>query len=194
MKIKFVIPSEIKNKKTMKTRIIKRLASLCVLSVWLGTCFVRLASGQQSCCLSLPAPPANAISVNLTAFQSPDHFFDVQVVSAPSAISPGQYNGWCVEERLDINVSGTTTPVPYSGQVFSSCDPNINTYLANESAAVNGDWQAVNYILKTGRAIRTRTCRRRYGILSVVGSPQTQLPTLLARQVYLILSSPTKTT
>ncbi len=131
----------------MNTRIIKRLASLCVLSVLLGTGFVRLASGQQSCCLTLPAPPKNPIGVDLTAFQSPDHFFDIQVLSAPAAISPGLYNGWCLEERVDITVSLTTVPFPYSGQVFSSCDPNINTYLANEPTAVNGNWQAVNYIL-----------------------------------------------
>ena len=48
---------------------------------------------------------------------------------------------------MDITVSLTTVPFPYSGQVFSSCDPNINTYLANEPTAVNGNWQAVNYIL-----------------------------------------------
>jgi hypothetical protein len=138
---------DLKTKKPMNTRIIKRLASLCVLSVLLGTGFVRLASGQQSCCLTLPAPPKNPIGVDLTAFQSPDHFFDIQVLSAPAAISPGLYNGWCLEERVDITVSLTTVPFPYSGQVFSSCDPNINTYLANEPTAVNGNWQAVNYIL-----------------------------------------------
>jgi hypothetical protein len=95
----------------------------------------------------LPAPPNNAIGVDLTAFQSTNHFFDVQVLNAPAAISPGQYNGWCVEEFVDINVTGTTTPSGYNGQVFSSCDPNINTYLANEPSAVNGNWPAVNYIL-----------------------------------------------
>jgi hypothetical protein len=145
MKTKVFIRSEIKT--FMKTRIINRLATLCALSVCLGTGFVRLASGQQACCLSLPAPPNNAIAVNLTAFQSPDHFLDVQVVSAPAGISPGQYPGWCVEERVDIPVTGTTVPVGYIGQVFSSCDPNINKYLVAEPDALNGNWQAVNYIL-----------------------------------------------
>src|ERR1035437_2215707 len=131
----------------MNTRIIKRLVSLGALSAWLGTGFVPFASGQHSCCVALSAPPASAINVGLTAWQSPDHYFDVQVTTAPAAIPPGHYNGWCVEERVDIGVYGGATLTPYNGQVFSSCDPNLNAYLINEPAATNGNWQAVNYIL-----------------------------------------------
>src|ERR1035437_1751266 len=69
------------------------------------------------------------------------------VTTAPAAIPPGHYNGWCVEERVDIGVYGGATLTPYNGQVFSSCDPNLNAYLINEPAATNGNWQAVNYIL-----------------------------------------------
>ena len=48
---------------------------------------------------------------------------------------------------MDIDVSNSGDPAHYSGQLFSSCDPNIDTYLANELGAGNRNWPAVNYVL-----------------------------------------------
>jgi hypothetical protein len=126
----------------MNTRIsaINRLAFACALSVSVVTGFVQHASGQ--CCLTLPAAPNDAISVSLSASQ-PNFPSQLAIVvnSAPAPINPGTYVGWCAEHGVTIG------PYTYTGEVFSSCDPNINTLLANELGAGNYNWPAVNYIL-----------------------------------------------
>ncbi len=129
----------------MKTQFFKPLSLLLATVISLGIASPRLTSGQSCCGVA----PGQAVDTLVTGYQSPDSYFVVQVVSPTTAIPLGSYPGWCAEEFVDIPLLGNTgqTPAPYNGKIYMSCDPNINTYLANEPAALNGNWQAVNWIL-----------------------------------------------
>lgn len=134
----------------MKTQFFKPLSLLLATVISLGIASPRLTSGQSCCGVA----PGQAVDTLVTGYQSPDSYFVVQVISPTTAIPLGSYSGWCAEEFVDIPLFGNTgqNPASYNGKIYMSCDPNINTYLANEPAALNGNWQAVNWILnhKTG--------------------------------------------
>jgi hypothetical protein len=85
--------------------------------------------------------PQNEINISLNPSQPNLPQLAIDVNFAPAPITAGEYVGWCAEHGVAI------FPGTYDGEVFSSCDPNINNDLQNELGAGNYNWPAVNYIL-----------------------------------------------
>ena len=78
--------------------------------------------------------------------------FLVDVTSPTSSIPQGLYPAWCVDESVEI-VGPAFFTVPgtlYSGKLYSTCDPNLNSELppGHTNTLVSASvWQMVNYIL-----------------------------------------------
>ncbi len=157
----------------MKIQVFKPLSLLLATIISLGIASPRLISGQSCCGVA----PGQAVDTLITGFQSPDSFFVVDVINPTTAIPLGSYPGWCAEEFVDLPLLGNTgqTPASYNGKIYMSCDPNINTYLANEPAALNGNWQAVNWILNHKAGYSWSDVQA--AIWNFVGSGQPPAPT-----------------
>ena len=75
----------------------------------------------------------------------------MDVTNSTSPIPKGLYPTWCVDETVVINPPYTVVPgALYSGTLYSTCDPNLNSELppGHPNTLVSpAVWQMVNYIL-----------------------------------------------
>src|ERR1039457_6637583 len=139
----------------MKTKPLSLLAALAFLAALAGLVPVTRANAQATCecCpLSLPSAPNNFIDFVLTWAFPPsvsDSFMTANVF-ANGAVAPGIYASWCADAQTALlpGIEG----FDYFGSVYVSSDPNLNLYLALDTANTNvlvspNVWNEVNYLL-----------------------------------------------
>ncbi len=139
----------------MKTKSLRQLAAVALLATLSCLAPVPRASAQATCecCpLVLPSVTNNLINFDLTWAYPPtvsDSFMTVTVF-AGGAIAPGVYASWCGDAQTALlpGIEG----FDYFGNVYSSSDPNLNLYLALDTANTNvfvspTVWREVNYLL-----------------------------------------------
>ena len=125
----------------------------------------RSVAPAQSCWLNLPAYPGNSISLQLSSYyptlSSAYSLLTAKVGSGPIPAAPpaALYPVWCMDEQTVLNTGQGGDPVPFTsftGYLFSSCDPNLDSELGQGNAGVGlpADvyvsptvWQKVNYMI-----------------------------------------------
>jgi len=150
----------------MKSLFFKRVGFLSFLAASLFCVLERPADARQVCPLTFPPSPANDLTAYITIYpninthggiqQQLESYFLVDVTSALDANPPipyGLYPTWCVDQWDFISPTmGTVPGSVYSGVLYSTCDPNLNSYLTalghvNTINIPAANWQMVNYIL-----------------------------------------------
>ncbi len=93
-----------------------------------------LVTHAQTCGISFSPNPGTGV-VDITSYWiingyssplNPALFMDT-VVTGNVTVPPGVYNGWCI----DVTDSIDDGPETYNVLMFSSCDPNLDSELAN---------------------------------------------------------------
>lgn len=114
---------------------------------------------SASCPLVLPPAPNNEVDTTVASYYPSGtgglgvannySLLTINILNASAPVPTGQYAGWCVDFDTPIALQPFTSFFPFSGQIFSSCDPNLNSLIpahpnAHRSAAV---WHQVNWII-----------------------------------------------
>jgi hypothetical protein len=119
----------------------------------------QMASAAPNCSLTFPAPPNDVLTGYLTIYPNYDYnpadplvaTFMVDITTAGQLIPPGLYPGWCMDEQTLTEAPAITVPGALeSGNLYSSCDPNLNSELppGHPNTLVSpAAWQAVNWLL-----------------------------------------------
>jgi hypothetical protein len=142
-----------------------RIGLSSLVAATLCCSFTRPALGEV-CPLTFPPSPGNDLTADITIYpnynshlgiqQNLVSWFLVDVSSSVSGPTPpipyGLYPAWCVDEWDFISpVQGTVPGTLYSGVLYSTCDPMLNTYLGplghTNTLVSLTVWQEVNYIL-----------------------------------------------
>ena len=139
-----------------------------IVAIWLllmttfGDFPLMRAQGQEACCLTLPAYPANSISLELSAYYpsvaTAYSYFTAKVLAGPIPLAPPSplYPAWCMDAATDIFVAQRGNFTPYDGFLYSSCDTNLNSKLGQGSLPPEhpssvyvsaATWKKVNYVL-----------------------------------------------
>src|ERR1017187_9862904 len=144
-----------KSPPNVKTKPLSLLAALAFLAALSGLMPVTRANAQATCecCpLGLPSAPNNLIDFALTWAYPPSvsDSFLTATVFANGAVAPGVYASWCADAQTALlpGIEG----FDYFGSVYASSDPNLNLYLALDTANTNvlvgpDVWKEVNYLL-----------------------------------------------
>jgi hypothetical protein len=139
----------------MKTKPLSLLAAVAFFVTLSSLMPVTRANAQATCecCpLGLPSPPDNLIDFGLTWAYPPSvsDGFMTATVFTNGALAPGVYASWCADAQTALlpGIEG----FDYFGSVYSSSDPNLNLYLAPDTANTNvlvgpDVWKEVNYLL-----------------------------------------------
>jgi len=136
----------------------KSLTSIAVVTFLIACSGMRPVTGaepppaSECCVLVLPPATNNLIDFTVSWAYPPEvsDSFLTATVLVSGAVSPGVYASWCVDAQTDLlpGIEG----YEYTGNIYSSTDPNLNLYLAVETANTNvlvglEVWHLVNYIL-----------------------------------------------
>src|ERR1017187_8794776 len=144
-----------KSPPNVKTKPLSLLAALAFLAALSGLMPVTRANAQATCecCpLGLPSAPNNLIDFALTWAYPPSvsDSFLTATVFANGAVAPGVYASWCADAQTALlpGIEG----FDYFGSVYVSSDPNLNSFLAVDTANTNvlvspEVWKEVNYLL-----------------------------------------------
>src|ERR1017187_7738974 len=139
----------------MKMKPFSLLAAVALLATFSGLMPETRANAQATCecCpLDLPSAPNNLIDFGLTWAYPPSvsDGFMTATVFTNGALAPGVYASWCAAAQTPLlpGIEG----FDYFGSVYSSSDPNLNLYLAPDTANTNvlvgpDVWKEVNYLL-----------------------------------------------
>lgn len=152
----------------MRSLFFNRVRFFSSLAASLSLCciFARPAFGQ-ACPITFPASPGNDLTADITIYpnyntslalgaaQQLTSWFMVDVNSSVSGPTPpipyGLYPTWCVDEWDAISPTYFTVPgSPFTGALYSTCDPNLNNELpaGHPNTLVSpAVWQQINYIL-----------------------------------------------
>ncbi|GEM_PF-6313902 len=113
-------------------------------------CPISLVPPDNGATVIMSAPWAINFPNNDTTPASNPSYISNYVVVGNAAVPPGYYKGWCVDAPDDIDIF----PTLYDAVMYSSCDPNLPTYLQalglGYPSSVYVDpatWKKVNYIL-----------------------------------------------
>jgi hypothetical protein len=138
----------------MKTQPLSLFAA-AVIAALSGLMPATSANAQTTCecCpLDLPASPNNYIDFSLTWAYPPSisDGFMTATVFTNGALAAGVYPSWCADAQTSL-LPGTQG-YDYSGSVYSSANPNLNSFLAVDTANTNAlvspaVWKEVNYLL-----------------------------------------------
>src|SRR5439155_18662094 len=111
--------------------------------------------GQSDCCVTLPPPPDDPISAKI--FDRTSTSPGLMIATVVGGVIPAQdYTAWCVDWDTIIYFNDPIhVPLPYVGQIYSTCDPKLNDYLAITALATThhhllvspAAWNFINYIL-----------------------------------------------
>lgn len=139
----------------MKAKTLSRSAAVALLATWFSLMPATRANAQATCeCCpsSLPSAPHNRIQFALTWAYPPSvsDSFITATVYTNGALAPGVYASWCADAQTAL-LPGVQN-FQYSGSVYSSSDPNLNLFLALDTANTNvlvspEVWQDVNYLV-----------------------------------------------
>src|ERR1022692_2178472 len=139
----------------MKTKPLALLGAVTFFVTLSSLMPVTRANAQAACecCpLGLPSAPNNLIDFDLTWTYPPSvsDSFMTATVFTNGALAPGVYASWCADAQTALlpGIEG----FDYFGSVYSSSDPNLNLYLALDTANTNvlvgpDVWKEVNYLL-----------------------------------------------
>src|ERR1022692_2221229 len=139
----------------MKTKPLALLGAVTFFVTLSSLMPVTRANAQAACecCpLGLPSAPNNLIDFDLTWTYPPSvsDSFMTATVFTNGAVAPGVYASWCADAQTALlpGIEG----FDYFGSVYSSSDPNLNLYLAPDTANTNvlvgpDVWKEVNYLL-----------------------------------------------
>lgn len=140
----------------MQIRLLKCWLSLFVCTVFFALGQKNQAFGQSSCGLNFTGPAGNVLTSFVELYPNYPNCnatFNtlVQVTNQPLPL--GTYLTWCVDADVlidpsqDYTVAGTV----YTGQLFPTCDTNLNNELppghTPTSYVTPAVWQQVNYLL-----------------------------------------------
>jgi hypothetical protein len=139
----------------IKMKPLSLLVAVAVLATFSGWMPETRANAQvtcECCPLDLPSAPDNLIGLSLTWAYPPSvsDSFITATVFTNGAVAPGVYSSWCVDAQTAL-LPGIQN-FDYSGSVYLSTDPNLNSFLALDTANTNvlvspAIWKDVTYIL-----------------------------------------------
>lgn len=149
----------------MNTSILKRFGLMSALGLSLCASLELPALGQSPCPLTLV--PGTNLSAYLTVYPGASSVttpivatfltYVTNKLGSPATnytgpIPPGSYPTWCADEQILIYPKQTTVPgTLFSGALYPTCDPNLNsvlTPLGHPNTIVSpAVWNEVNYIL-----------------------------------------------
>jgi hypothetical protein len=157
----------------MENRVTKFLCLVMSTIAFLSAMLATPAYGESDCCVLLPPAPNNAVTVRLT-YPSSSNYFNGQVLNTGAPIPLATYAAWCVDWDTAIGVSASG--VNYSGELFSSCDPNLNSHLPlHPNVQVSlAEWKKVNYIISHRAGFNFFDIQ--VAILAYVGGPYVYYP------------------
>ena len=140
------------NMKTKPLSLLAAVAFVVTLSSLMPVTRANAQAACECCPLDLPSAPNNLIDFDLTWTYPPSvsDSFMTATVFTNGALAPGVYASWCADAQTALlpGIEG----FDYFGSVYSSSDPNLNLYLALDTANTNvlvgpDVWKEVNYLL-----------------------------------------------
>jgi hypothetical protein len=167
----------------MKNGSFKCWWALAVIALFLGLGQSNQAFGQASCGINFTGPAGNVLTSFIDLYPNYPNCnatFNTVVQNTNQPLPLGTYLTWCVDAGVQIDPSqGYTVPgTIYTGELFSTCDTNLNNELPPNhtptmyvSPAV---WQQVNYLLN--HKIGTNFWNIQVAINDLVGGPAPSSP------------------
>ena len=149
--------------------------------------FVGSAWGDSGCCLTLPHNlPQDAASIDVNYGPGTLGSYALgTVLNANAPIPPGVYAAWCLDWFTTITIQKPWGTI-YSGGLYASCDPLLNTFLpdhTNDNGVVvdkvsTATWNKINYIINHRGGYSSSDVE--VAILSFVGGPFIDYPPALS--------------
>jgi hypothetical protein len=163
----------------MKTRSLNCWSGLFILVFALGLFRPDQVFGQSGA-IDFSGPAGNQLTAFLVIwpnYPNSDAFFNTTVQDAAEAIPSGTYLTWCVDNDVEIDPSQgyTVAGTIYSGELFPTCDTNLNNELppghSPTSYVSPAVWQQVNYLLNNKNGANYWAVQA--AIWGLVGGPMT---------------------
>lgn len=168
----------------MKINSIKNSTRILIFALLLGFFQKSLAvGGSPDCSINFTGPAGNTLTSYMVVYPNYPNCnatFNTVVQNINAPLPLGTYLTWCIDANVELDPSqGYTVPgTTYTGLLFPSCDPNLNSELPPNHTLTSyvspSAWQQVNYLLnhKSG----TNFWNIQVAINDLVGGPASSGP------------------